>query len=239
MRYPAGMLTTLLAAALLAPPGGAEGARAFVNAHLIPVSGPEIPTGALVVEDGVITAVGASADVSIPIGAEVRDLEGKTLMPGLIAMAERNRHHFQRFQLVEIGSVFFPGHEAVEQSQSRSMALAAVQAGKKADAVVWNRVRSALDGWARQVLDSAVEFRETRSCHPWEDAVRVAEVIVAERCVGRATILPLSCKQKIGPLNTIPTTELLHRNTEFLAKLGQAFSVFYTIDDLRDFRWFG
>jgi imidazolonepropionase-like amidohydrolase len=78
------MLTILFAAAVVAPPGGADGIQAFVNARLVPVSGPEIPAGVMVVEDGVIAAVGASADVSIPVGADVRDLEGKTLMPGLI-----------------------------------------------------------------------------------------------------------------------------------------------------------
>lgn len=69
--------------AMAAPPAQSE-ATAFVNAHLIPISGPEIPVGAVVVEDGVLTAIGASADVTIPVGATVRDMEGKVVMPGLI-----------------------------------------------------------------------------------------------------------------------------------------------------------
>lgn len=120
-----------------------------------------------------------------------------TLMPGLIAFAERNRHHYGRFQLIEIGSVFAPGHAEVEPSQHRSLGLVAAEAGKKADAVVWDRLRIALDGWARQVLESHVAFREAKPAFPWEDADRLAEIVVAGRPVGRATILPLACKQRI------------------------------------------
>ncbi len=121
----------------------------------------------------------------------------KTLMPGLIAMAERNRHHFSRFQLVEIGSVFTPGLKGVEESQHRNMGLVAVQAGKKADGEVWDRIRSALDGWARQVLEARLQYRETKAANPWEDADRIAEIVVEGRVIGRVTILPLTCKQKI------------------------------------------
>ena len=78
----------------------------------------------------------------------------KTLMPGLIAMAEGNRHHFTRFQLAEIGSVFEADHSTVEESQHRSLGLLTVQAGAKADAAVWDRLHIALEGWARQVLES-------------------------------------------------------------------------------------
>jgi phenylalanyl-tRNA synthetase beta chain len=120
-----------------------------------------------------------------------------TLMPGLIAFADRNRHNFSRFQLAEIGSVFHVGHAEVESSQHRSLGLVVAEAGKKADAVVWDRVRVALDGWARQVLESGVEYREAKPGYPWEDADRLAEIVVAGRGVGRVTILPLACKQRI------------------------------------------
>ncbi len=121
----------------------------------------------------------------------------KQLMPGLIAMAERNRHHFARFQLVEIGSVFEPGRDTVETSQHRNLGLVVAQAGKKADAVVWDRIRTAMDGWARQVLESSVAYAETKPGFPWDDPHRLAEVVVAGRSVGRVGILPLACKQRI------------------------------------------
>jgi phenylalanyl-tRNA synthetase beta chain len=120
-----------------------------------------------------------------------------SLVPGLLAIAERNRHHIPRFQLAEIGSVFYPGRSEVEQSQHRNLALCVAESGRKADQAVWDRLRSALEGWARQVLESGIEFGVAKSAKPWEDADRMAEVRVDGKPVGRATILPLALKQRI------------------------------------------
>lgn len=71
-----------LASVLATEANGQDAPVAFVQAHLIPVSGPEIERGTLVVQHGKIVAVGAQ--VAIPAGAEVVDAQGKTLMPGLV-----------------------------------------------------------------------------------------------------------------------------------------------------------
>ncbi|MFN7921056.1 MAG: amidohydrolase family protein [Bryobacteraceae bacterium] len=55
---------------------------AFTGARIIPISGPEIPSGTLLVENGKITAVGAS--VNIPPNARHVDASGKVIMPGLV-----------------------------------------------------------------------------------------------------------------------------------------------------------
>lgn len=70
-------------AGALSPPGGA-GLHAFVGARILPVSGAPIEDGALVVRDGRIEAVGPRAAVAIPAGAEVHDLSGKVVIPGLV-----------------------------------------------------------------------------------------------------------------------------------------------------------
>jgi imidazolonepropionase-like amidohydrolase len=62
----------------------AEETTAFIGARLIPISGPEVPAGVLVVQGGKILAVGAENEVSVPPGAHVVDLRGKVLMPGLV-----------------------------------------------------------------------------------------------------------------------------------------------------------
>jgi imidazolonepropionase-like amidohydrolase len=75
-----------IAAALLAAVAGTAAAEtlAFTGARLIPIAGPEIDSGTLVVADGAIVAVGRTGDVAIPAGATVRDLAGRVLMPGLV-----------------------------------------------------------------------------------------------------------------------------------------------------------
>ncbi len=120
-----------------------------------------------------------------------------TLVPGLVAFAERNRHRYDRFQLAQIGSVFEPCRDAVETSQHRRLGLVAAQLGKKADGIVWDRLRDALHGWSRQVFERPLGFIEAAATLPWEDADRIAEITLAGRTIGRVTVLPLSLRQKL------------------------------------------
>lgn len=74
----------VLAAVLATPATGQDRPIAFVGAHVIPVAGPEIPDGVVIVHQGRIVAVGSRTSVAIPADAERRDLKGKVLMPGLV-----------------------------------------------------------------------------------------------------------------------------------------------------------
>jgi imidazolonepropionase-like amidohydrolase len=56
----------------------------FEGAEIIPIAGEPISSGVLIVEDGVITAVGETGDVTIPANAERIDVSGKVIMPGLV-----------------------------------------------------------------------------------------------------------------------------------------------------------
>lgn len=77
----------LIAAACAMAPAvaaGQEKAVAFVNAHVIPIVGPEIDKGTVVIQGSKIIAVGAAGAVSIPAGAQSIDCAGKVVMPGLV-----------------------------------------------------------------------------------------------------------------------------------------------------------
>jgi imidazolonepropionase-like amidohydrolase len=66
------------------PAAGQEDPVAFVGATLHPISGPVIENGVLVVHGGRIVAAGTRAAVRIPANAEVRNVEGRAIMPGLV-----------------------------------------------------------------------------------------------------------------------------------------------------------
>jgi len=55
---------------------------AFVGATVLPVSGPPIEQGTVLVHDGKIAAVGK--DVAVPAGVELVDASGQYLVPGII-----------------------------------------------------------------------------------------------------------------------------------------------------------
>ncbi|HEU0013685.1 MAG TPA: amidohydrolase family protein [Longimicrobium sp.] len=73
----------LAAAAAAAPLGAQEQPHAFRGATLLPISGPPVANGVLVVQGGKITAIGGP-ETAVPAGAVVHDLAGKTVMPGLV-----------------------------------------------------------------------------------------------------------------------------------------------------------
>jgi len=55
---------------------------ALTGARIIPVVGPEIESGTILIEHGLITAIGA--DVELPYDAMEIELDGKVLFPGMI-----------------------------------------------------------------------------------------------------------------------------------------------------------
>jgi len=60
----------------------ADGAVAIVGARVVPIVGPELAAGTVLIENGSITAVGDS--VAIPEGAQVVDATGSWVLPGFI-----------------------------------------------------------------------------------------------------------------------------------------------------------
>jgi imidazolonepropionase-like amidohydrolase len=65
------------------PAPGPRGVYAIRNARIVPVAGPEIARGTIVVgRDGRIQAVGA--DVAVPAGAQTIDASGLTVYPGMM-----------------------------------------------------------------------------------------------------------------------------------------------------------
>ncbi len=57
---------------------------AYINARIIPISGPQIEQGILLIQDGKIKAVGDARAVRLSADVEQIDLAGKTIMPGLV-----------------------------------------------------------------------------------------------------------------------------------------------------------
>ncbi len=62
----------------------AEDVSVFRGGTVLPIDGPPIDDGVVVVRDGKIAEVGSAGQVSIPRSAEVVELDGGVIMPGLV-----------------------------------------------------------------------------------------------------------------------------------------------------------
>jgi imidazolonepropionase-like amidohydrolase len=83
--HSAALLTIALAIAVIMTPAHVSAApTAFTGARILPVAGEPIDDGVFVIDAGKITAVGPRDRVRIPSDAEVRDVSGKVIIPGLV-----------------------------------------------------------------------------------------------------------------------------------------------------------
>lgn len=82
MKIAAALLWIVLAA-VTPSPAWAQ-ATAFVNGRVIDGTGNVLERATVVIQDGRIVAVGLPASTTVPSGATVIDIAGKTLMPGLV-----------------------------------------------------------------------------------------------------------------------------------------------------------
>ncbi|MCR9246291.1 MAG: amidohydrolase family protein [bacterium] len=77
-----GLASALIVSGTVVP--AQDEAIAFVGARILPVDGPVIENGTLVVRGGKIIAVGPASEVLLPAPSERRDCKGKTIIPGLV-----------------------------------------------------------------------------------------------------------------------------------------------------------
>ncbi len=57
---------------------------AFVGARIIPIVGEPIENGILLVQNGKIMAGGDARSVRLSLDVQIFDVQGKTIMPGLV-----------------------------------------------------------------------------------------------------------------------------------------------------------
>lgn len=97
----------------------------FRGAQLIPIVGEPIANGVLVVSGDKIVAVGAADIVAIPAGAEVRDVIGKVIMPGLVD----SHSHVGGVAGADASSPIQPDVRALDSIDVHSPAIQKAQAG--------------------------------------------------------------------------------------------------------------
>jgi phenylalanyl-tRNA synthetase beta chain len=121
-------------------------------------------------------------------------------VPGLLASADLNRRHIDRFELVEIGSVFATGSaENVEHAQRRHIALVLAAPGRKSqhEDELLRRLKTDLTTFVRQLWNRAVSFTEAAPAAPWEHESRTAGIVIDGQTCGRLTSVPAALRRRI------------------------------------------
>jgi len=152
--WAAGIAAIVGLVALPGVPVGAQNvqARAFVGGRLIDGDGRVLaPRGVLVVRNGRIDAVGAAGATAVPKDAEVVDLAGRTLMPGLV-----NAHgHVADTSGLESGAQFYTETNLVRQLRTYASYGVTSVVSLGGDGEAGFRLR---DGQATPMLDRARLF---------------------------------------------------------------------------------
>ena len=119
------LLVLVLLGLFAAPVLSQENPIAFRGAKIFTVAGDPIEDGVMVVEKGHITAVGPSASTSIPAGAKVFELAGKTIMPGLVC----THSHIGSVDLADRSAPIQPELRVLDSINVRDSTLQKAQAG--------------------------------------------------------------------------------------------------------------
>lgn len=97
---------------------------ALVNGTIIDgTGGPPIANGVLVVKDEVITAVGSKAQVSIPAGAKLVNVQGSAILPGIINAHVHNAYDESRLKNWALHGVTTVRDEGILSTLTLSQAL--------------------------------------------------------------------------------------------------------------------
>jgi len=121
----------------------------------------------------------------------------QSLLPGLLAAAELNRHHFSEIKLIELGSAF-PTINGVHAEQRHVGVLTGVRR-KSAEDQLLAELKGAVDTWAWQVLARPAEFLEVPvdARRPWELGGKTAGIAVEKRGIGRIGAVPLDLRRRM------------------------------------------
>ncbi len=122
----------------------------------------------------------------------------QTLMPGLLAAVELNRHYAADLRLVELGGVFFPEEPPDrDPHERRHLGLVLARRQKGVEETLLAELKGVLETWSTQTLGRPARFEpdQTGAARPWEHPQMTARVVVGDAPVGRLSALPLSLRR--------------------------------------------
>lgn len=127
--------------------------------------------------------------------AEGLHLLRRSLMPGMLAAAAKNRFHFEAFSLLEVGSVFEPA--LGDNAESLHLGLVLARRAKGADEELLGRLKGAIEGWIWNRLGVQVRYESAAAqpARPWMHPQRSANLMVADQRHGTVSVIDLALRR--------------------------------------------
>lgn len=117
-------LSSVLLLSLCAVAAAQERPVAFTGARVIPIAGPEIANGVVVVQNGKIIAAGG-ASTAIPENAQKIDATGKVIMPGIVD----SHSHIGQVEGADSSAPIQPDVRALDAINARAASIKRARAG--------------------------------------------------------------------------------------------------------------
>ena len=188
---------------------------AIRNARIVTVSGAEIENGTVVIRDGKIEAVGASA--TVPAGAQEIDARGLIVYPGMIDLGTS-------MGLVEIGSGAPGGVDTSELGDMNPNIQAIVAVNPHSAHVNITRVNG-----VTSVLTSPTGGIIWFSNRPWNDWVSTVELPDSRNaysptryCKRCSQTRPLNCSSSLSCVSSSSVTRAIRDRQVWSRALGGA-----------------
>jgi phenylalanyl-tRNA synthetase beta chain len=137
-----------------------------------------------------------SIEIRNPITAHEHRLR-HSLMPGLLQALDLNRHHWDAFRLIEVGSVYPPGTKVEEEFRHGGLLWAQRQKGAEDELLL--KLKGAIETWALQVLGVSPAYTRLDRPErlPWEHEHKSAAVSLDGERLGTVSVLPLELSNRI------------------------------------------
>jgi len=120
-----------------------------------------------------------------------------TLIPGLLQVADLNRHHFAEMKLIELGSAFPAGNG--DHVERRRVGILCGIRQKAADDRLLATLKGDIETWAWQTLSHAAAFDAATpvAAHPWQHPDKTAVIHIGDRAIGRTGVVPFDQRRRI------------------------------------------
>lgn len=120
----------------------------------------------------------------------------RSLIPGMLGAAARNRFNFHAFSLIEMGSVFETGADDLE---FRHAGLMCAARGKKVEDDLVLQLKSAMECWSWELFSQPLRYERAQAdpTRPWEHPQRTSTLHIGDIEVGRMSVVDASLRRKM------------------------------------------